>query len=202
MTQQERWAHWRPQFRSGEATRLVRAWYRRVDCSACNAAAGRACRAPSGYPTNHHRARRDAAGSPPYEEWRKQGLIPEERRAPAFAVLDASRAARAEFGIDDSLGDAVAVVRHVLAERLGLALGDDTTHDRLDDTARALALARGPEGSADVITVLASQVATFAHTLAGADGDPDAVFTALIRSQVDHARRQRHAEQRRRTREP
>ncbi|WP_301128602.1 zinc finger domain-containing protein [Streptomyces cacaoi] len=131
MTQRERWGHWRPQFRSGEAVRLVRAWYRRVECSACNAAAGRACRSPSGY----------------------------------------------------------------------IALGDDTTLDQLDDTARALVLARGPEGSADVITVLVSQVAALTHTLAGAGGEPDAVFTALIRAQADLARRQRHAEQRLRTRE-
>lgn len=45
--QQERWGHWRSQPRSGEAARLVRAWYRRVERSACKAAVGRAGRAPS-----------------------------------------------------------------------------------------------------------------------------------------------------------
>ncbi|WP_406277329.1 hypothetical protein [Embleya sp. NBC_00896] len=201
MTQQERWGHWRPQFRSGESVRLIRAWYRRVECPACNAAAGRACRSPSGYSTSHHRVRRDAAGQPPYEEWSKQGLIPENKRMPVPAVLDASRAAQDEFGIDESLGDAVAVVRHILADLPGIALGDDTTLDRLDDAIRALVLARGPEGSADVITVLTSQVATLTLRLAGPDGDPAALLTTLIRSQVDHVRRQRHAELRVRVRE-
>ncbi|OPC76795.1 hypothetical protein B4N89_45810 [Embleya scabrispora] len=191
MTQQERWGHWRPAFRSGESVRLVRAWYRRVECPACGAAAGRACRSPSGYATNEHRARRDAAGQPPYEEWRQQGLIPENRHIPVPALLDACRAAREEFGIDESVGDAVAVVRNVLTDLIGIALGDDTTFDRLDDATRALVLARGPEGSADVITVLASLVVTLTRRLAEPDGDPDALLTALIRSQVDHARRHR-----------
>lgn len=147
MTQQERWGHWQPGFGSGELVRLVRAWYRRAECSACHSAAGRACRSPSGYSTEHHRVRRDAAGQPPYEEWRKRGLIPEIKHIPVPAVLEASRAARDEFGVDESVGDAVAVVRRILADLLGIALGDDTTLDRLDDATRALVLARGPEGA-------------------------------------------------------
>ncbi|MFD5555185.1 hypothetical protein ACFWIA_15270 [Streptomyces sp. NPDC127068] len=201
MSQQEQWGQWRRQCRSGETIRRVRAWYRRVECPVCRSADGRACRSPAGYPTEHHRARRDAAGPPPYEEWTQQGLIPEDRLVPAPAVLDASRTARNEFGIDESLGDAVAVVRHILADRLGLALGDDTTLDRLDEVVRALVLARGPEGSADVITVLASQVATLTLGLAGPDGDPEGLFAASIRSQVDLARRQQRTERSPYTRE-
>ena len=201
MTGQEGWGHWRPQFRQGELSRLVRAWYRRVECSSCSAAVGRACRSLSGYPTDHHRVRRDAAGPPPYEEWRRQGLIPEIRRQAAPAVFDASRAAQSEFGVDEPLGDAVAVVRHVLADRLGFALGDEATLDRFDDAVRALVLARGPEGSADMITVLASQIATLALSLAGPVGDPETLLTTLVRSQVAHVRRHRHAGQRLRAQE-
>ncbi|MFI0915329.1 zinc finger domain-containing protein [Streptomyces abikoensis] len=200
--QQEPWGRWRQQFRSGEAVRLVNSWYRRVECPACNVAAGRACRTPSGYPTDHHRARRDTAGPPPYKEWTKRGLIPEIRRIPAPDLLDASRAAQNEFGIDQPIGDAVAIVRQVLADQLGIALNDETTLDRLDAAVRALALARGPEGSADVITVLASQlVGMLTPSLARADGDPDVVFAMLIRAQVDRIRRQQRAEQHLRPRE-
>ncbi|MCF3105435.1 hypothetical protein IPZ58_28160 [Streptomyces roseoverticillatus] len=173
-----------------------------MECPACKAAAGRACRSPSGYTSDHHRARRDAAGRPPYEEWEQQGLIPENKRIPAPALLDASRAAQNEFGIDQPIGDAVAIVRHVLADQLGIALNDDATLDRLDDAVRALVLARGTEGSADVITVLASQVvAMLTLSLAGSNRDPGAVFAALVRSQADRVRRQRRAEQRLHTRE-
>jgi hypothetical protein len=182
-------------------SRLVRAWYRRVECSSCSAAVGRACRSLSGYPTDHHRARREAAGPPPYEEWRRQGLVPEDLRRAVPAVFDASRAAQVEFGVDESLGDAVAVVRHVLADRLGFTLGDEATLDRFDDAVRALVLARGPEGSADVITVLASQMATLTLSLAAPVGDPDALLTTLVRSQVAHVRGQRHAGQRLRPQE-
>lgn len=48
--------HWRPQFSSEELSDQVRAWFRRVECPACSAGVGRACRSASGYPT--------ATGSP------------------------------------------------------------------------------------------------------------------------------------------
>ncbi|MFJ1845004.1 MULTISPECIES: hypothetical protein [unclassified Streptomyces] len=101
----------------------------------------------------------------------------------------------ADFGVDQPLGDAVAIVNHVLTHRLGIGLGDDPTLDRFDDAARALALARGPIGSADLVTVLAAQVATLASIIAGPNGDPEPMYTALIRDQVDHARQQRDAQQ-------
>jgi hypothetical protein len=62
------------------------------------------------------------------------------------------------------------------------------------------AVARGPGGSADVVTVLAS-LATLTLSLAGPDDDPDALFATLIRSRVDRARRTQHVEQNARTRE-
>ncbi|MFJ4577457.1 hypothetical protein ACIP4W_40140 [Streptomyces sp. NPDC088846] len=80
-------------------------------------------------------------------------------------------------------------------EMHGYGLGDDPTLDRFDDAARALALARGPIGSADLVTVLAAQVATLASIIAGPHGDPEPMYTALIRDQVDHARQQRDAQQ-------
>ncbi|MFE5328214.1 hypothetical protein ACFRCG_17740 [Embleya sp. NPDC056575] len=95
----------------------------------------------------------------------------------------------------------MAVVRHIPVDLLGIALGGDPTLDRLDDATRALVLARGPEGSADVITVLASQVVTLTRRMTGPGGDPAALLTTLIRSQVDHARPQRDAEQRVRARD-
>ncbi|MEU7665677.1 hypothetical protein [Streptomyces lincolnensis] len=45
----------------------------------------------------------------------------------------------------------MAIVSHVMADRLGIGLGDDPTIDRLDDAARTLVLARGPLGSADLV---------------------------------------------------
>ncbi|MBA6439111.1 hypothetical protein [Streptomyces sp. GMR22] len=56
----------------------------------------------------------------------------------------------------------MAIVSHVLADRLGIGLGDDPTIDRLADAARTLVLARGPIGSADLVTVLAVQVGILA----------------------------------------
>ncbi|MGW0886507.1 zinc finger domain-containing protein [Streptomyces sp. NPDC002671] len=193
MTQQESWGHWRPQFSSGELSDRVRAWFRRAECPACSAGVGRACRSASGYPTDHHRARRDAAGPPPYEEWREQGLIPETRRPPSPAILEASRAARQEFRVDQPLGDAAALVRRFLADGLSLLM-DDAVIDRIDDDVRTLLLARGPEGSAEVVTVLASQVATLL-SLAAPDGDPDALYSDWIRSQIESARDYQRAEQ-------
>jgi hypothetical protein len=73
---------------------------------------------------------------------------------------------------------------------LGLSLADELTLDRLDDAAHALVLARWPIGSADLVTVLATQVARLAGIIAGPYDDPDAVFTCLIREQVDRASQQ------------
>ncbi|WP_425576930.1 zinc finger domain-containing protein [Streptomyces fulvorobeus] len=69
----------RRSLRSGPELDLVRSWNRRIECPTCKAVAGRACRTEGGHPTNHHRARRDAAGPLPYEKWRQQGLIPPPR---------------------------------------------------------------------------------------------------------------------------
>ncbi|WP_308369181.1 MULTISPECIES: hypothetical protein [unclassified Streptomyces] len=160
-------------------------------------AAGRSRRTPSGHPTSHHRARRDAAGPPPYEEWRKEGLIPElELPLTLPAVLEVGRAAATEFGVEQSLADAAVMVRHFLADRLALTLGDEAALDLFDETARTLVLARGPEGSADVITVLVSQVVAFLPLLAGADRDPEVAYTEWLRSQVAHARRRQREERR------
>ncbi|MGW2707221.1 hypothetical protein [Streptomyces sp. NPDC001340] len=81
----------------------------------------------------------------------------------------------------------MAVVSYVLADRLGIGLADDVTIDWLDDAARTLVLARGPMGSADLVTTLASQVVTLAVIVAGPDSDPEAVFTGLISEQVTRA---------------
>ncbi|MFD0034919.1 hypothetical protein ACFVJK_43265 [Streptomyces sp. NPDC127172] len=193
MTESDRWGKWRPQFRSGEETKRVRAWYRQIVCSTCNADTGRACRTASGHPTEHHRARRDAAGPLPYEQWRKEGLFQTPTPPTRPAILKASEEARTQLGIDQSLGDAVAIVSHVLANRLGLALGDEATLDQLDDAARTLALARGPIASADLVTVLAVQVAELTAATAGPHDDLDAVFTTRVRERVRLARQQRDA---------
>jgi hypothetical protein len=190
MTQAAHWGNWRPQVRSGEEAKRVRAWFRHVACPSCNAAIGRACRTATGHPTDHHRARRDATGPPPYEEWRKQGLIQTPRSAAIPTILKESHTACGHFGVDQPLEDAVAIVSHLLADRLGIGLGDDSALDRFDDAARALVLARGPIGSADLVTVLASQVATLLGMISGPYSAPETVFTNLIREQVNHTRRQ------------
>ncbi|MGW3208398.1 zinc finger domain-containing protein [Streptomyces sp. NPDC001135] len=177
---------------TGELSVRARAWFRRLECPACSAGVGHACRSASGYPTDHHRARRDAAGPPPYEEWRKQGLIPERPR-PSHAILEAGCAARQEFRIDQSLGDAIALVRRFLADGLSLLM-DEAVMDRIDDDVRTLLLARGPEGSAEVVTVLACQLATFLM-LSAPDGDPDALYSDWIRSQIESARDFQRAKQ-------
>ncbi|MGW4078483.1 hypothetical protein ACWELB_34250 [Streptomyces asiaticus] len=121
----------------------------------------------------------------------KEGLFqPPKPRTPP-AILEDSHTARGQFNIDEPLGDAVAIVSHVLADRLGIGLGDDPTIDRLDDAARTLILARGPIGSADLVTVLAVQVGILAGVIAGPHGNPETVYTNLVREHVDHARQQR-----------
>ncbi|OUC75497.1 hypothetical protein CA983_44410, partial [Streptomyces swartbergensis] len=95
--------------------------------------------------------------------------------------------------IDQPLGDAVALVRRFLADGLSLLM-DDAVMDRIDDDVRTLLLARGPEGSAEVVTVLASQIATFL-ILAAPDGDPDTLYSDWIRSQIESARDFQRAQQ-------
>ena len=191
MTQADQWGHWRPQFQSGEEAKRVRAWYRRVACPSCSAAIGRVCRSAAGHPTDHHRSRRDAAGPLPYEEWRREGLFqtPGPRTLPS--ILEDSHKARGQFNIDEPLGDAVAIVSHVLADRLGIGLGDGPTIDRLDYAARTLVLARGPIGSADLVTVLAVQVGILAGVIAGPHSTPETVYANLVREHVNLARQQR-----------
>ncbi|WP_217215683.1 hypothetical protein [Streptomyces sp. AC550_RSS872] len=190
MTQADQWEQQSPKTGSGELGLRVRAWYRNVVCPNCGAAVGRACRTAAGNSTDHHRARRDAAGPLPYQQWREEGVIPPQLPA----ILKESYAARLQFNIDQPLGDTVAIVRHVMADQLGLSLADESTLDRLDDAARALVLARGPVGSADLVTVLTILVARLARDIAG-PYDPDKVFTGLIREQVDRARQLQKARQ-------
>ena len=191
MTQAAQWGNWRPQSRSGEGVQRVRAWFRQVACPKCNSAIGRACRSNAGYPADHHRARRDAAGQPPYEEWRKAGLFQMPAPGPAAvpAILGNSRTMRTDFGVDQPIGDSVAIVSHVLADRLAIILGDESALDRFDDAARALVLARGPIGSADLVTVLTMQIANLVGIIAGPHGDPEAMFTGLVRDQIALTRR-------------
>ncbi|MGA5566615.1 zinc finger domain-containing protein [Streptomyces platensis] len=139
---------------------LVRSWMRRVECPTCKAAAGRACRTAGGRPTNEHCARRDAVGPIPYAKWRMEGLIPEQRTYTIPAVLKESEKARADYSVDTALADGVAVVRMFLADRLGLFLQSEEAMDRIADAVRKLIEVRGPVGTADVVTVLASQVAS------------------------------------------
>ncbi|WP_442815517.1 zinc finger domain-containing protein [Streptomyces sp. NBC_01207] len=103
MVTRESWRPWQKRASSGELVRLARAWDRRVECPSCNVAVGRACRTSSGHLTDHHRARRDAAGPAPYEQWRKEGLRqrgppPHERGSSSGSGRCASsiEAARAE----------------------------------------------------------------------------------------------------------
>ncbi|WP_053698492.1 hypothetical protein [Streptomyces sp. NRRL F-5755] len=149
---------------------------------------GRACRTGNGHPTDHHRARRDAAGVLPYEQWKQQGLWPGPRPVTRPAVLEEAEKARADYKVDTALGDAVAVVRLFLAEQLGIALEDEATFDRIDEAVRQLLQARGPVGSADLVTVLVSLIAGALAKAAGPGGDPEALFDALIRTQVEAAR--------------
>ncbi|MFJ4866008.1 hypothetical protein [Streptomyces sp. NPDC088748] len=180
---------WRRHLRSDAEMDLVRSWMRRLECPTCKTAAGRACRTVGGRPTSEHRARRDAVGSIPYAKWRKEGLIPEQRTYTIPAVLKESEKARADFNVDTALADGVAVVRMFLADRLGLLLQGEEAMDRIDDAVRKLIEVRGPVGTADVVTVLASQIASLLAATAGPDGDPEALLDTMIRAQVDTARK-------------
>ncbi|MZF88292.1 hypothetical protein [Streptomyces sp. SID5643] len=191
------WGEWRRHLRSGPEQQLVRDWYRRVECPTCKAVVGRACRTGNGHPTDHHRARRDVAGPLPYEQWKQQGLWADPKRFTMPAVLKEAEKARTDYKVDLALGDGVAVVKIFLAERLGLSLEDEATLDRIDDAVRRLLQARGPERSADLVTVLASLITALLSTMAGPDGDPEALFDSLIRAQVNEARRLRDIEKQR-----
>lgn len=90
----------------------------------------------------------------------------------------------------------MAIISPFLADRLGIALGDDPALDRFNDAARALVLARGPIHTADLVTVLASHVAALAGIVAGPIADPTDVFTELIRGRVALARQQRTVQRR------
>ncbi|RPF25589.1 hypothetical protein EDD96_7113 [Streptomyces sp. Ag109_G2-6] len=180
---------WRRHLRSNAEMDLVRSWKRHVECPTCKATAERACRTAGGRPTNEHRARRDAAGPIPYAKWRKEGLIPEQRTYTIPAVLKESEKARVDFNVDTALADGVAVVRMFLAERLGLFLQGEEAMDRIDDAVRKLIEVRGPVGTADMVTVLAYQVASLLAASAGPNGDPEALFDTVIRAQVDMARK-------------
>ncbi|MFG2895252.1 hypothetical protein [Streptomyces sp. NPDC048248] len=183
---------WRRHLRSGPELQLVRSWYRRIECPMCKAAAGRACRTGNGHPTDHHRARRDAAGMPPYEEWKQQGLWQQTRTSTMPAILKEAEKARTDYTVDVALGDAVAVIRLFLAEQLGLALGDNATFDRVDDAIRRLLQVRGPERSADLITVLGGLITGLLATAAGPDGNKEALFDSLIRTHVNEVRNAIH----------
>lgn len=63
------------------------------------------------------------------------------------AIHENSRTASGQFGIDQPLGHTVAIVSHVLADRLGIGLADDATLDRFDDAARALVRPRRGPGA-------------------------------------------------------
>ncbi|MEU9594364.1 hypothetical protein AB0D84_32240 [Streptomyces sp. NPDC048193] len=104
-------------------------------------------------------------------------------------MLKESDKARADFNVDTALADGVAVVRMFLADRLGLLLQGEEAMDRIDDAVRKLIEVRGPVGTADVVTVLAHQVASLLAVSAGPDGDPEAFFDTMIRAQIDTARR-------------
>ncbi|MEV4998545.1 zinc finger domain-containing protein [Streptomyces niveus] len=188
------WGHGRPQLRSGEETKRVRAWYRSVVCPRCDAPVGRVCRTAAGHPAERHHARSKAAGSPPYEEWRKEGLFRTSEQAVIPEILRDSDTMRDRFNVDEPLGDAAAIVGHALVHQVGFSLGDELVLDRFDDAARALALARGPVGSADLVTVLAAQVAALASILAGPFGDPEATYTTFVREQTSNARQQQRRE--------
>ncbi|MGE6838475.1 hypothetical protein ACQKH3_23005 [Streptomyces niveus] len=109
-------------------------------------------------------------------------------------ILRDSDTMRDRFNVDEPLGDAAAIVGHALVHQVGFSLGDELVLDRFDDAARALALARGPVGSADLVTVLAAQVAALASILAGPFGDPEATYTTFVREQTSNARQQQRRE--------
>ncbi|MFJ1930374.1 MULTISPECIES: hypothetical protein [unclassified Streptomyces] len=96
-------------------------------------------------------------------------------------MLKESEKARTDFNVDTALADGVAVVR--------MFLEGEEAMDRVDDAVRKLIEVRGPVGTADVVTVLASQVASLLAANAGSNGDPEALFDTLIRAQIDLARR-------------
>ncbi|MER7539532.1 hypothetical protein ABTX77_32820 [Streptomyces sp. NPDC097704] len=73
----------------------------------------------------------------------------------------------------------VALVRRSLADRHGRVLLDEETLDRLDHDVRAPLLARGPEGSAEIVTILTAQIASL--VMGSAARTPDAGGSVLAR---------------------
>ncbi|NEB59277.1 hypothetical protein G3I61_05940 [Streptomyces diastaticus] len=79
--------------------------------------------------------------------------------------------------------------RHLRSDaEVGLLQGEEAM-DRIDDAVRKLIEVRGPVGTPDVVTALASQVASLLAASAGPDGDPEALFDTMIRAQIDMVRR-------------
>lgn len=180
---------WPRHLRSDAEMDPPRAGKRRAECPTCKAAAGRACRTAGRSPTNEHRARRDAAGPIPYAKCREEGLIPQQRTHTIPAVPKEPEKARADFNLDTALADGVAAVRMFLADRLGPFLQDEEAMDRIDDVVHELIEVRAPAGTADMVTVPASPVASLLATSAGPDGDPETLFDTMIRTQIDMTRR-------------
>ncbi|WP_409240590.1 hypothetical protein [Streptomyces sp. PA5.6] len=69
--------------------------------------------------------------------------------------------------------------------------------DRIDDAVRKLIEVRGPVGTADVVTVLAAQVASLLAASARPDGAPEALFDTMIRAQIATARKMQKIEEER-----
>ncbi|MFB7341246.1 hypothetical protein ACFCZ6_14410 [Streptomyces hydrogenans] len=101
--------------------------------------------------------------------------------------------ARLELRVDEPVGDAVALVRRFIADQNGLLLLDKEILDRLDQDVRALLLMRGPEGSAEIVTVLAAQLAGL-MTMSAPQTAGEA-YTALVTGQIDVTRERERFEQ-------
>ncbi|MGW6488194.1 hypothetical protein [Streptomyces sp. NPDC055056] len=104
-------------------------------------------------------------------------------------VLKQAEEARTRYKVETSLSDAITVVQLFLTHELGLVLQDEATLDRIDDDVRELLRARGPVGTADMVTVLASLVTSLLNSAATPDGSPQALFDSLIHNQVETTRR-------------
>ncbi|MFJ6017521.1 hypothetical protein [Streptomyces sp. NPDC092952] len=61
-------------------------------------------------------------------------------------MLKKSEKARADYSVDTTLADDVAVVRMFLADRIGLFLQGEEAMDRIDDAVRKLIEVRGRWG--------------------------------------------------------
>ncbi|WP_345620701.1 hypothetical protein [Streptomyces ziwulingensis] len=112
-------------------------------------------------------------------------------------MLRETERARADFNVDTALAEGVAVVRMFLADRLGLFLRGEEAMDRIDVAVRQLREVRSPVGAAGSVTVLGGLLTALLSANAGPDGVPDTLFEAVVRAQVDMARRMRTAERNR-----